>query len=134
MIYYLKKFWRQNLLVLLIQVVMYGLISWQALVQIQLFQALIDWEFRRFLLVEALNVGIWLAVPRMFHKRMERLGEVCAQEQAAASGKLKELLGGFDVLCFFRRKDRFLRGIEQASDSDRSAQVPAGLHPAGGFR
>ncbi|MBD5092969.1 MAG: ABC transporter ATP-binding protein [Subdoligranulum sp.] len=219
MTYYLKKFWKQNLVVLLIQIVMYGLISWQSLVQIQMFQAIFDWNTHRFLMIVALNTGIWLtasvleilceksashailvmnnqvrrdmaatllhkthqdyhaqesgeylswlttgveriedsawnsfvcltayvtrvitslvalatlhwslllasvavglillALPQLFQKRMERLGEVCAQEQAAATGKLKELLGGFDVLCFFGRKDRFLRGIEQASD------------------
>ena len=219
MTYYLKKFWKQNFVVLLLQIVMYGLISWQSLVQIQLFQAIIDWDTHRFLLIVALNIGIWLtvsvleilceksashailvmnnqvrqdmaatllretyqdyharesgeylswlttgveriessawnsffgftayvtrvitslvalaalhwslllasvsvglillAVPQLFQKRMERLGEACAQEQAAATGKLKELLGGFDVLCFFGRKDRFLRGIEQVSN------------------
>ena len=34
MLYYLKKFWKQCFGVLLIQVIMYGLISWQSLVQI----------------------------------------------------------------------------------------------------
>ena len=219
MLYYLKKFWKQCFGVLLIQVIMYGLISWQSLVQIQLFQAIIDWNAQRFLFIVAINTGIWLlvsvleilcdksashtilvmnnqirrdmaatllhknhqeyhaqesgeylswlttgveriensawnsffcftayvtrvvtslvalatlhwslllasvatgiillAVPQLFQKRMERLGETCAQEQAVATGKLKELLGGFDVLCFFGRKDRFLQGIEQASD------------------
>ena len=219
MLYYLKKFWKQCFGVLLIQVIMYGLISWQSLVQIQLFQAIIDWNAQRFLFIVAINTGIWLlvsvleilcdksashtilvmnnqirrdmaatllhknhqeyhaqesgeylswlttgveriensawnsffcftayvtrvvtslvalatlhwslllasvatgiillAVPQLFQKRMERLGETCAQEQAVATGKLKELLGGVDVLCFFGRKDRFLQGIEQASD------------------
>lgn len=69
------------------------------------------------LLLASVATGIiLLAVPQLFQKRMERLGETCAQEQAVATGKLKELLGGFDVLCFFGRKDRFLQGIEQASD------------------
>lgn len=60
MIYYLKKFWKQNLVVLMIQIVMYGLISCQSLVQIQMFQSIIDWNTHRFLMIVALNTGIWL--------------------------------------------------------------------------
>ena len=62
MLYYLKKFWKQCFGVLLIQVIMYGLISWQSLVQIQLFQAIIDWNAQRFLFIVAINTGIWLLV------------------------------------------------------------------------
>lgn len=62
MTYYLKKFWKQNLVILLIQLVMYGLISWQSLVQIQMFQAIIDWNAQRFLFIVAINTGIWLLV------------------------------------------------------------------------
>ena len=69
------------------------------------------------LLVAALvNAAIMLFVPQLFNQRMEKLGGVCAQEQAAATGKLKDLLAGFDVLRSFGREQRFWRGANTASD------------------
>ena len=63
-----------------------------------------------------INAVVMLFAPRLFNKRMEKLGSACAREQAAATGRLKDLLAGYDVLRFFGREQRFVHGIEQASD------------------
>lgn len=200
MIYYLKKFWKRNLTVIVIQLVTYALISLQSLIQMQTFQSLIELDFRRMLIFTGISLTGWgviclmqvfggisvskaiwamngqirrdisatllskgrqdyhaqdtgeylswltsgveriensawdsffgltayicmaltamvtlfsvhwsllpmslvnalvlLLLPRLFTKKMQHLGDVCAREQAAATGKLKELLGGFDV-------------------------------------
>ena len=57
-----------------------------------------------------------IAAPKLFEKRLQRLGEVCAQGQEAAVSGLKDLLGGYDVLRFFGGSRRFSRGVESASD------------------
>ena len=62
------------------------------------------------------NAAIMLFVPQLFNKRMEKLGGVCAQEQAAATSKLKDLLAGYDVLRFFSREQRFSHGAAMASE------------------
>ena len=219
MIYYLKKFWKRNLTVIVIQLETYALISLQSLIQMQTFQSLIELDFRRMLIFTGISLTGWgviclmqvfggisvskaiwamngqirrdisatllskgrqdyhaqdtgeylswltsgveriensawdsffgltayicmaltamvtlfsvhwsllpmslvnalvlLLLPRLFTKKMQHLGDVCAREQAAATGKLKELLGGFDVLCFFGRRSLFLQGISHASD------------------
>lgn len=219
MFYYLKKFWTKNLAVILVQLTIYSLSAVQALVQVQFFQGIIDWDFKRMLFWQAINVIVWisyhlldvlcarvragaaramnnqvrrdmaatllakshqnyhsqesgeylswftsgveriensawnsffdlvayicmavtamvalasvhwsllpvslaaalvvLVLPKLFTNKMQGLGEICAKEQASATGKLKELLCGFDVLCFFGRRDRFSAGIDQASD------------------
>lgn len=59
---------------------------------------------------------VMLFVPQLFNKRMEKLGSVCAKEQAAATGKLKDLLSGYDVLRFFGREQRFRQDADAASD------------------
>ncbi len=59
---------------------------------------------------------VMLLVPQLFNKRMEKLGGICAKEQAAATSKLKDLLAGYDVLRFFGREQRFSQGAEAASD------------------
>ena len=58
---------------------------------------------------------VMLFVPQLFNKRMEKLGGACAQEQAAATSKLKDLLAGYDVLRFFGREQRFSQGADAAS-------------------
>ena len=69
------------------------------------------------LLVAALaNSMVMLFVPRLFNKKMERLGNICAQEQASATSKLKDLLAGYDVLRFFGREQRFSQRAGAASD------------------
>ena len=69
------------------------------------------------LLVAALvNSMVMLFVPRLFNKKMERLGNICAKEQASATSKLKDLLAGYDVLRFFGREQRFCQRAGAASD------------------
>lgn len=59
---------------------------------------------------------IMLSAPKLFHQPMEQLGSVCIQEQSEAVSRLKELLTGYDVLCFFNQKQRFIQDTRQASD------------------
>ncbi len=68
------------------------------------------------LAVSLATAVIMMNAPKLFKHQMERLGAACAQEQAAAVGKIKDLIGGYDVLRFFGREDRFASGVEQASD------------------
>lgn len=67
-------------------------------------------------LAALLTTALMLFFPQLFNKRMEKLGEVCAKEQAQATAGLKDLLSGWDVLRSFGRKRRFIQGAEQASD------------------
>ena len=69
------------------------------------------------LLVAALvNAVVMLLAPQLFTKRMEKLGEACETEQAKATGKLKDILSGFDVLRSFGREPRFREGADGASE------------------
>lgn len=68
------------------------------------------------LLASLVTTAIMLSVPKLFYKRMEALGNDCAQEQASAVNSLKELLCGYDVLRFFHREQRFLKGAERSSE------------------
>ncbi len=67
-------------------------------------------------LAALLTTALMLFFPQLFNRRMERLGEVCAKEQAQATAKLKDLLSGWDVLRFFSREQRFSEDSRQASD------------------
>ncbi len=62
------------------------------------------------------NAVVMLLAPQLFTKRMEKLGEACETEQAKATGKLKDILSGFDVLRSFGREPRFREGSEAASE------------------
>ncbi len=62
------------------------------------------------------NAAVMLLAPQFFTKRMEKLGEDCETEQAKATGKLKDILSGFDVLRSFGREPRFCQGAEGASE------------------
>lgn len=69
------------------------------------------------LLVAALvNSMVMLFIPRLFNKKMECLGNICAQEQASATSRLKDILAGYDVLRFFGQEQRFSQGTDAASD------------------
>ena len=59
---------------------------------------------------------VMLVVPRLFQKKMERLGEACASAEAEGVSRLKDLLAGLDVLRSFGRTDRFLDQGGEASD------------------
>ena len=62
------------------------------------------------------TAAVMLFVPQLFNQRMEKMGGICALEQAAATSKLKDLLAGYDVLRFFGREQRFSQGADMASD------------------
>ena len=59
---------------------------------------------------------IMLAVPKLFHKKMEEQGNVCTQQQSIAVSRLKEQLSGYDVLRFFNQEKWFIQNTNQASD------------------
>lgn len=229
--YYLKKFWKKNLMIILVQLVSYTLVSLQALVQIQVFQSIFVFDFSRLIFYVIVNVLVWavffltqilltrlcakavwamnnqlrrdiaatlltkshqeyhaqdsgeylswltngverieasawnaffqltaylcmgvtslitlacvhlsllpvslavafilLELPRLFKKKMQRLGDVCAQEQAAATGTLKELLSGFDVLRCFGRQSRFIAGVNRAGDQIEKPKYEQACH------
>lgn len=67
-------------------------------------------------LAALLTTALMLFFPQLFNKRMEKLGETCAKEQAQATAKLKDLLSGWDVLRFFSREQRFFDDSRRASD------------------
>ncbi len=62
------------------------------------------------------SAAVMLIVPKLFQKRMERLGETCAAAEAQGVSKLKDLLSGFDVLRAFGHADRFLDQGDTVSD------------------
>ena len=61
------------------------------------------------------NVAVMMLVPQLFSKRMEKLGKACEAGQAKATGRLKDLLSGYDVLRSFGREQRFRQGAAEAS-------------------
>lgn len=65
-------------------------------------------------LVSLFSSALMIAAPKLFEQQLEQLGSACAQAQASVSAKLKDLLGGYDVLCAFGRGARFLEGIDKA--------------------
>ena len=59
---------------------------------------------------------IMLIAPQLFNKRMQKLGGQCAEKQAEATGKLKDILSGYDVLRSFGSTQRFSQGAKEASE------------------
>ncbi|MDO5400490.1 MAG: ABC transporter ATP-binding protein [Eubacteriales bacterium] len=57
----------------------------------------------------------WL-LPKSFTKKMEQSGVECANAEAEATSKIRDLLSGLDVLCSFGHKRRFIRQGCEASD------------------
>lgn len=68
------------------------------------------------LIASLITTIIMFFIPNLFNSKMESLGRVSAQKQAAATGTIKDLLSGFDVLRAFSRETRFLHGIQSASE------------------
>lgn len=54
--------------------------------------------------------------PKLMSSKIKEMSEVCAQEQAQAMSKMKDLLAGLDVLRFFGRTNRFVDGNRDASN------------------
>ena len=62
------------------------------------------------------NMVVMMFVPQLFNKRMEKLGKACEDGQAKATGKLKDILSGYDVLRAFGREQRFRQEATEASE------------------
>lgn len=75
--------------------------------------ACVQWSLLPLVFISAV---IMIVMPKLFEKKLEYLSEKCAQGQAAATGGLKDLLRGYDVLRFFGRGVRFRKGIDKASE------------------
>lgn len=71
-----------------------------------------------------------LTVPKLFQKRMERLGEACAAAEAESVSRLKDLISGFDILRFFNRQDLFLRQSSVISDQIETPNFRRGSYQA----
>ena len=65
---------------------------------------------------------IMFYTPNLMSKRVERMSEAAAQEQAMAMAKIKDLLAGLDVLRSFGRTDRIRRENREASDRAEKAK------------
>ena len=68
------------------------------------------------LLAALLTTLLMVFVPQLFNKRMEKLGDVCAREQAAANSVFQDQLSGWDVLKLFAREGRFTFNMGRASE------------------
>lgn len=78
----------------------------------------LDWVMLAFGFLSAV---IMLAVPKLFAKRMEKLGQACAIAEARGLSHIKDVLSGFDVFCAFGRTERFVSEGDVASDEMESA-------------
>lgn len=67
------------------------------------------------------SAAVMLVLPKAFTKKMEKLGQVCADAEASGISKMKDLLAGIDVLRSFGRADRFIKNGDAASDEMESA-------------
>lgn len=69
------------------------------------------------LLVTALvSAAIMLTLPKLFQNKVESMGRDCANAEAKAVSRLKDLLSGFDVLLFFGKRKHFLQQGDSVSD------------------
>lgn len=67
-------------------------------------------------IVATVSTLVMWFVPKLFEKRLQKLGEACSRQQAQAVSRMKDILSGLDVLRSFGRTDRFLRQGDEASD------------------
>lgn len=69
------------------------------------------------LLISSVFVAlIIIGAPKLMGKRVEKLSKSCAEKQATAMSKMKDLLAGLDVLKSFHRTERFVDGNKAASN------------------
>ena len=68
------------------------------------------------LLMSGIATLVMLFTPSLMGNRMEKMSEAYAAAQGKATGKMKDLLAGMDVLRTYGRIGRFLRGNQEASD------------------
>lgn len=76
--------------------------------------AFLHWSLVLFALLSAFLM--W-SIPNLFHKKIEKLGKNCSQEQSVAISQLKDLFLGMDTLKTFGRGERFLGKSESISDN-----------------
>lgn len=74
------------------------------------------------LAISAVVAVVMYHAPKLMSKRVERMSEAAAQEQALAMAKIKDLLAGLDVLRSFGRTDRIRRESGEASDRAEGAK------------
>ena len=60
MSYYLKKYWKANLITVLIQICMYSTQASFVLITVQMSQAIMDLDFRDFVFWMLVNIAGWL--------------------------------------------------------------------------
>ena len=83
----------------------------------------LNWVLLAFGVVSA---SIMLTLPKLVPKKMERLGQACANAEAQGISQIKDLLSGFDVLCSFGRTSRFVMQGDAASDKMEAASFKMG--------
>ena len=76
--------------------------------------AFLHWSLVLFALLSAFLM--W-SIPNLFHKKIEKLGKNCSQEQSVAISQLKDLFLGMDTLKTFGRGEKFLGKSESISDN-----------------
>lgn len=74
------------------------------------------------LAISAVVAVVMYHAPKLMSKRVERMSETTAREQAMAMAKIKDLLAGLDVLRSFGRMDRILAESGEASDRAEEAK------------
>lgn len=75
--------------------------------------AWIDWVL---LLASLITATVMWSVPKLFDKKMEKVGAENSSAQAVAVGHLKDLFFGVDVLRLFGKKSLFLQKGDAVSD------------------
>ena len=78
----------------------------------------LDWIMLAFGLISAV---IMLIIPKLFTKRMEKLGQACANAEAQGLSHIKDILAGFDVFRAFGRANQFISKGDSASNELENA-------------
>ena len=68
------------------------------------------------LLASLVSSAIMLLLPKLFDKKMEKMGKDCSDAESNAVSRLKDLLRGADVLRCFNKNHRFLIQSDEISD------------------
>ncbi len=80
------------------------------------------------IIVSLLSSVLVIGAPKLFEKHMERLGKACAQAQASASSKLKDLLEGYNVLRAFNRNECFIKGVKESGEQIETPHFHKNCH------
>ena len=62
------------------------------------------------------TAAVMILLPKLFKKKLETLSREFTKAQETAVGKLKDLLAGYDILCFFDRRQFFSKSIYDSSE------------------